>query len=337
MEPKQLISQPFAERINLNQSEILDLINSVVAAYQLGTLTEAKGIEVGYEDVNFILTTNSGKYLLKVLVDFMAKKPRSEADSRRYVDTMETLRAEGVPIPKLYQANDAYLLKQVIPHNTDPVWMLVMEFFDGKDFIVQQSTLEDVKVVARMLTKINSSKMVREPMYDPWEPQFLLKEYEENVTLLTEENKTLIGEVLEKFKRIDLHTLPKSPIHADFMCNNILKNENNEYRLLDFGVVNYAPRIVDVAVFLAGFCLNPQKPLEYNLLAYKTGLDEYNTYLPLTPLEMTHIGTMTRAAYAIFHIAATHDKIVEKSKIEENDYWIKLGTAGLELTKKMGL
>jgi Ser/Thr protein kinase RdoA (MazF antagonist) len=188
-----------------------------------------------------------------------------------------------------------------------------------------------------MLTKINSSNMKREPMYDPWQPQFLLEEYTENVGLLTEHNKQLVEELLVQYKQIDLNKLPKSLIHADFMCNNILKNEYNEYRLLDFGVVNYAPRLVDLAVFLAGFCINPNKSFEYNQEAYKTGLEEYNTYLPLTALEMSHVGTMTRAAYAIFHIAATHDKIVEKNKIEENDYWIKLGTAGLELTKKMGL
>jgi Ser/Thr protein kinase RdoA (MazF antagonist) len=337
MEPKQLISEHFAQRINLNQSEILDLIHTVVDEYQLGDMTEAKGIEVGYEDVNFILTTTKGKFLLKILVDFMAKKPRSEEDSRRYVDTMENLRADGVPIPKLYPVNGNYLLKQIVPHNTEPIWMLVMEFFEGHDFIVQPSNLEDIKVVARMLTKINSSKMVRKPMYDPWEPQFLLEEYTENVELLTSENKALIDEVLLKYKHIDLKSLPKSIIHADFMCNNILKNANNEYCLLDFGVVNYAPRIVDLAVFLAGFCLNPDKSLEYNFQAYNTGLEEYKKNIELTPLEDSLIGTMTRATYALFHIAASHDKIIEKSKIEENDYWIKLGIAGLKLTKRMGI
>ena len=94
MKQKQLFSQHFAKRINLNQIEMLDLVNKVVTAYNLGDLKTAEGIEVGYEDVNFILTTTMGKYLLKVLIDFTIKKPRSEENSKKYVDTMEQLRAD---------------------------------------------------------------------------------------------------------------------------------------------------------------------------------------------------------------------------------------------------
>jgi len=337
MQQKQLFSQHFAKRINLNQSEMLDLIDKVVTAYNLGNLKTVEGIEVGYEDVNFTLTTTKGKYLLKVLIDFTIKKPRSKENSRKYVDTMENLRADGVPLPKLFKAEDDYLLRQIVPHNTEPIYMLVMEFFEGVDFIKQPPTIKDIKVIARILSIINSSKMKRKSVYDPWQPQFFLEEYKENVGLLKKSDKKLVDEVLAKYKQMDLKKLPKSIIHADFMRNNLLKSVEGKYCVLDFGVLNYAPRLADVGVFLAGFCLDPEVSIEKNLLAYKTGLDEYLKHTQLTNYEKTHVGTMTRASYALFHMAATHEKIVEHNKTKENDYWIALGRAGLKLTKKIGL
>lgn len=337
MTQKQLFSPFFAKRVNLNQEEMLDLIDKVLTAYQLGTLISAEGIEVGYEDVNFILTTDKGKFLLKVLIDFTVKKPRTKEDSYRYVETMESLRADGVPLPKLFKNGDEYLLKQIVPHNDQPIWMIVMEFFEGKDFIENPPSLDDIKVIAKILTIINSSKLIREPMYDPWQPQFFLEEYAENKKYLAPSNIELIDEVVAKYKQIEISSLPKSIIHADFMRNNILKNSKGEYCVLDYGVVNYAPRLSEVGVFLAGFCLDPEISLEENKVAYQTGLDEYTNHLALTPDELAHVGTMTRAAYALFHIAASHEKFVENNQTEENEYWISLGIAGLKLTKVMGL
>lgn len=337
MSQKQLFSPFFAKRVNLNQEEMLELIEKVIEAYQLGTLISADGIEVGYEDVNFILVTDKGKFLLKVLIDFTAKQPRSEADSYQYVETMESLRADGVPLPKLFKTGDSYLLKQIVPHNELPIWMIVMEFFEGIDFISGPPTLDDIRYIAKILTIINSSKLVRESMYDPWQPQFFLEEYQANAQYLSPANTKLIEAVAQKFRQIDLSHLPKSIIHADFMRNNILKNSAGEYCVLDYGVVNFAPRLADVGVFLAGFCLDPEISVEKNQVAYQTGLETYLQYLPLTPYELDHIGTMTSAAYALFHIAATHEKFVENNQTEENDYWISLGISGLELTRQLGL
>lgn len=338
MQQKQLISQHFAKRVNLSQIEMQKLIDEVINDYQLGILKNASGIEVGYEDVNFILETTSGKYLLKILIDFTVKKPRSYENSLQYVDTMEQLRSFGIPIPKLYKAGNNYLLKKIVPHNDEPIWMLVMEFFEGNDFINQRPTLENIKDVAKILTKIATAKMVRQPMYDPWEPQYFIQEYNENAKLLLAEDKKLVDEVYQEYQELDIEKLQKSIIHADFMKNNLLINEKNEYCVLDFGVVNFGPRIADLAVFLAGYCLDPEfLSLEENQTAYKTGLDEYTKYIELTDYEKKFLGTMVKASFALFHIAATHEKKVEDNQTEENEYWINLGRLGLQLTQKMSL
>lgn len=343
---KQLFSPHFAKRLNLNQAEVIELIDKVLNAYQLGRLIEAEGIEVGYEDVNIVLKTTTGKYLLKVLIDFILKKPRSTADSQRYVETMESFRADGIPLPRLYpvsaaqfdnEAKRTYLFQQQVPHNTEPVWMLVMEFFEGPDFIDKALTNEDIKTVAQYLIKINSSKLKRQAIYDPWQPHYLKRSYKESADLLKEPAKNLIEDLLEKFEQIDQKKLPRSVIHADFMRNNLLKNSQGAYCLLDFGVVNAGPRLSDLAVFLAGFCMNPKDSLEKNRLSYDAGLTAYNQGIHLSDYEKKHLKTMVKAAYACFHLPALYEKIVENNQTKENDYWIWLGEAGLVMIRDMDL
>jgi Ser/Thr protein kinase RdoA (MazF antagonist) len=346
MHKKPLFSPHFAKRLNLNQAEMSTLLNRVVTAYNLGQFIAAKGIEIGYEDVNIILKTNTGKYLLKVLIDFILKKPRSIVASRRYVETMESFRADGIPVPKLYpvvnvsqkeQTLDTYLLQQQLPHNHQPVWMLVMEFFAGNDFIKQPPTIEDIKTVAKYLAKINNSKLERQPAYDPWQPHYFLRSYKESADLLKEPAKSLIQDLLENFKKIDQKKLPKSVIHADFMRNNLLKNNRGQYCLLDFGVVNFGPRITDLAVFLAGFCMNPYDSLEKNRLAYQAGLTAYDQEIHLTAYEKTHLVTMVQAAYACFYMPALYEKMLENNQTAENDYWIGVGETGLIMIQQLEL
>jgi len=263
------------------------------------------------------------------------------------VETMESFRADGIDLPHLYavinsdQDNeisaDSYLLHQQVAHNDEPVWMLVMEFFEGKDFIEQPPTLEDIKNVAKYLVKINSSKLERQPVYDPWQPHYLDRSYLESKDLINVSKRGLLEELLYKFSKIDQTKLVKSVIHADFMRNNLLKNTKGDYCLLDFGVVNAGPRLSDLAVFLAGFCMNPYDSLEKNSLCYQTGLTAYDREINLTDYEKEHLGTMVQAAYACFYLPALYEKKIEDNQTEENNYWIQLGKAGLLMTKKMGL
>lgn len=347
MTQKPLFSPHFAKRLNLSQAEMLAVIEKAVEAFDLGQLIAADGIEVGYEDVNIILQTSKGKFLLKILIDFILKKPRSTEASERYVETMESFRADGIALPRLYPVvgNVAdqpstvsnYLLLQQVPHNAEPVWMLVMEFFEGQDFIERKPNLDDMQTIAKYLVKINNSKLQRQPVYDPWQPHYLDRSYDEAEALLAGPTKILVEEVLKKFNQIDQQQLPIAVIHADFMRNNILKNDQGEYCLLDFGVVNSGPRISDLAVFLAGFCMDPEESLANNRLAYQTGLAAYEQVIKLTDYERQHLGTMVRAAYACYYLPALVEKMVEENLTEENDYWIRLGEAGLAMTKELGL
>jgi Ser/Thr protein kinase RdoA (MazF antagonist) len=194
-----------------------------------------------------------------------------------------------------------------------------------------------MKNVAKYLVKINSSKLSRQAVYDPWQPHYLHRSYQESKDLIDAPTRIILEELLNKFNKIEQNKLVKSVIHADFMRNNLLKNTKGDYCLLDFGVVNAGPRISDLAVFLAGFCMNPYDSLEKNRLAYQTGFLAYDQEINLTDYEKEHLGTMVQAAYACFHLPALYEKMIENNQTEENDYWIQLGQAGLLMTKKMGL
>ena len=55
----------FKKRINLNTS-LSELAKNVCEKYKLGEFKSCRAIKIGYEDFNFILTTDSDKYVVKV-------------------------------------------------------------------------------------------------------------------------------------------------------------------------------------------------------------------------------------------------------------------------------
>ena len=57
--------QEFYERINL-KTDLSKLAEIICQKYNLGEYIFEEIILVGYEDFNFILTTNKGKYCVKV-------------------------------------------------------------------------------------------------------------------------------------------------------------------------------------------------------------------------------------------------------------------------------
>ena len=85
----------FQERIQYRGNEQI-LFNTLCNDYQLGTLVQAKPIEVGYEDFNVLIETNKGKYFAKFFASF-----RDQDNCLRYVNIMETAIDAGINHPKL--------------------------------------------------------------------------------------------------------------------------------------------------------------------------------------------------------------------------------------------
>ena len=91
--------QEFCERINL-KTDLSKLAEIICKKYNLGEYISEEIILVGYEDFNFILTTNKGKYCVKVF-----NKDRTFEDVNMYIDRIKLANKLKVNTPKVYECN----------------------------------------------------------------------------------------------------------------------------------------------------------------------------------------------------------------------------------------
>jgi Ser/Thr protein kinase RdoA (MazF antagonist) len=324
---RHLISDSFAARINASQTTISAILDKASTAYDLGEITRAKGVEVGYEDVNIKLRTKTGTYLVKIFGTF-----RSYDECVAYYQGILAVQSHDIPVPKLYQQRTGQYLLAVEPQQGTQLHLIVMEYFEGKDFLTIPPTQKDVAALLGYLDKMHRiMSHVPPEVRDPWEPQFLLEEFGLHEDLLRPDDRELVAPVVTAAKSLDLGKFAKGLIHADLMRNNCLKDSKGRYCLLDFGALSQNYIVIDVAIFIAGFCLDPLKTsLADNQSMLDFVMREYKKYDSQPQLTAQALPLLVAMTYASYLLAA----LVEKAggnMTDENEYWIAMGREGLRL------
>lgn len=148
---------------------------------------------------------------------------------------------------------------------------------------------------------------------------------------LTPEQDLLINGIDEECKSIDISKFSKSVIHGDMQRKHVIKNENGEYCILDFGCMAYDPKVIELSTYLAWFCLQEDTWKDKDLI-YKTVLTIYNNTHYLSDKEIDSIPTLIRTSYAAYYLT-TSVMINEGDMSEETIEWNKKAKKMLELTK----
>ena len=101
----------FEKRINLNfPLEILS--KEICKNYNLGEFIKNELIKIGYEDYNYILTTNTGKYVVKVFSNL-----RTDEDCQNLADRASIPKKFNVSSPNIFDVNGKNLY---IPRRCSP-------------------------------------------------------------------------------------------------------------------------------------------------------------------------------------------------------------------------
>ena len=331
-----IISQHYAKRVGLNQKQLMKALELISNAFNLGNITYLYGTEDGYEDVNIEIKTDKGHFLFKILINFLTKTARSVKDSEYYVHVMKEFTRGGIRVPRLYQTNDKNELYE-LEFSGKKLRVIVMEFFNGNHFLKIPPTIEDMKNIAKIQAKLHSLDLtLRKRVYeDTWQPQSLNLHHPTHKNIFTDDDNKFFELTINKLNNIDFSRYKKVPIHGDLMRNNIMKNKEGEYCLLDFGVVAKNHWIIDLALFMAGFCLDPTKKDDINVKIYKEVVKSYKKHNPVDFDFTSDLYTLVSASYAAFYLAATIEKNVENNLSAENQYWIDFGGKGIEMIGKL--
>ena len=313
------MDKSFTQRINY-KDDLSVVVESIASAYQLGKLINSKIIEIGYEDLNIILTTSDGNYMAKILGSF-----RNEDNCRRYVDIMKTVVKMGVPHPKLYSINGECLFK-----SDQGLYLCVMDYIDGKSFydFNERPTLNEAQILIHEASKINSLEFIPEDYYDEWSPVNFIQEYGLKSKYLEDEDKQRLQRLIKPFTAIDLSALRNGLVHGDIIRPNVIKDtHSNKMYIIDFSCASQKPIIQELSVLLCGMFFNEEKPSTYSDY-YNLVLKEYKPGLNKTELDALPI--FVKVCFGMYIMQGTYTKVTKHFDSKENDYWIRLGQIGLK-------
>lgn len=315
----------FYERIQ-NIKDLKLISEKICEHYDLGALQDYKHVEVGYEDFNLVITTESGKYFVKIL-----NKSRPREERLRLIKILEKSISNQVKIPKILQKNQKSIFELEIEKKR--LHIIVMDYIEGTNMLFLNRDFNELELtaIAKEMAKINQINYGVEAYYDEWTITNFTREYEKKIAAIDEENKEQIIRVYNKMKTLDFSEFPKCYIHGDIIKSNLILDINNHVWVIDFSVLNYLPRIIELAVAMFGLCLTniPSKSIKnMNIL-----INEYNKRNTLEEFEIKNLPLIFQAVCAMNVLQTAYIKNTDKT-FEENEHWLSEGKKGLALNLK---
>lgn len=321
------MTDKFQDRINYKDN-LIPLLYNICKDFNLGKYRSHLIIPIGYEDFNLTMTTNKGKYFIKIFASF-----RGDKECKRYVDIIKRSIEAGVSHPKLFESSQGYLYKTNYK-NSD--YLIITEYLDGKMFYTLKINpdAEDTHFIVKQAALINSINIKPYPIYDHWAITSFLKEYSEKGKYLGKEDQQQIQPMLEVFHSLETDKLPHCFVHGDITKTNIIKNKTGEVFIIDFAVANWYPRIQELAVLLCDLFYNPTRSNNF-LKIYNLVIDEYQKHIKLNPKEINSLPNYIKLAHVMHILLANYEKVVNKNNSEENNYFLDIGRKGLNFTNSI--
>ena len=310
------------DRIN-NVTKIDYISKKICKEYKLGKYYKYELIDVGYEDFNYYLYTDSGKYVVKIF-----NKDRDDSSCDRLINILLKSYENNIPVPKIHNYDGKYIYEIQVDDTT--LKLFVMEYI-GPDLwtINHDLTDNEMREVARITASINTLDYgIKEPFYDEWTVTNLKEEYCKKKHCLTKKDNEIISKIVHDFSLIDFSKLKYSYVHGDIIKANILLRETNNLCVIDFSAFNYLPRLVEITACMLGLCLYDDK--EITIKKMSVFLDSYNSYSPLDKEELEILPLMLKALASMYIIQTSYINY-NLGDYTENDYWLNQGCKYLSM------
>ncbi|MBI4534133.1 MAG: phosphotransferase [Candidatus Melainabacteria bacterium] len=285
-------------RVTLDRP-LAQLIQDISTRFDLGTPNQYELIEHGYQDVNVRLIAASGQqYLVKIF-----SKRRTLTNIQDQIRTLVFLASNGIPVPHLVHCEREPLIEVADPSGT--AYVCVMEYFEGHDFEKIPPSQPDIVYLAGCLSRIHQLHFNVSRYYDDWGAANLATEFAAKLRHLSSDDLILVENILSAFSEVNLAVLRQCTIHGDLYRSHVLRNLRGEYCIIDFGCMDYNAAVLDLAIFIAHFCLGVnQTPAEITQL-YNLAIDAYCAIGCLSKQELAALPILIAASYAAYIVATS--------------------------------
>ncbi|MFD2045678.1 phosphotransferase [Ornithinibacillus salinisoli] len=275
---------------NIVEEKILtDLLEACKQAFHFRIL-DITPVKRGWLNLKWIITTDSGKFLLKQYNQDRLKKYNEEELSNVFAQ-QNRLHQEGFPCPKVYSYNDQLFLKSEQGER-----FILMDFCEGSLVMPGKISLEQMyhlgTVTGRMHRLLNDGTLKKKSS-----PEFIVPSTEDrlsywkklsdvarenyNTSLLYEIKKQYEATQFIDLQDLDLHTTGWA--HRDFWVDNLLFTNDHVSAVLDFDRMKYDYPQLDVArVIMSGALHNHEldTSLAFSFLeGYRTQQNVSDMYL----------------------------------------------------------
>lgn len=261
--------------------------------YDLGTLTELKGIAAGIENTNYFVSTTHGHYVLTLFEKLTAH------ELPYYLNLMAHLARHGVPCPAPLADREGKFLGLL---NGKPASLVTR--LAGKDIV--NPTPADCTKVGAVLARLHvAGRSYAADMDNPRGPAW----WQATAPLLlpflnTEEAQLLRDQVMQPAAQ-PLEALPRGAIHADLFRDNILFDQGEVAGVIDFYFACSGAWLYDVAITVNDWCFQPDSRLDpVRTMALLTG---YHAERPFIDAERAAWTTMLRMGALRFWVSRLYD------------------------------
>lgn len=294
-------------------------LEAFIGSYSIGALTSFKGIAEGVENSNYLVHTESGRYILTLY----EKRVRGE-DLPYFLALMQHLAARGITCPLPVSDREGRTLKQLAGRPA-----ALITFLDG--LWVRRPSIEHCAGLGDALARFHLAgrdfPMTRANSLSlpGWQALFAtIGASADGVA------KGLSGVIDKELRHLEGHwpnDLPQGVIHADLFPDNVFFLGDKISGLIDFYFACNDMLAYDVAVCLNAWCFESDG--SFNVTKARALLEAYEKVRPLTRVELDSLPTLARGAALRFLLTRTYDLIntdanaLVKTK-DPNEYLRKL-------------
>jgi homoserine kinase type II len=290
-----------------------------IGSYTIGALTSFKGIAEGVENSNYLVHTDSGRFILTLY----EKRVRRE-DLPYFLALMQHLAARGITCPLPVQDREGRTLKELAGRPA-----ALITFLDG--LWVRRPSIEHCAGLGDALARFHLAgrgfPMTRANSLSlpGWQALF--------ATIggsADEVGRGLSGVIDKELRHLEANwpgDLPEGVIHADLFPDNVFFLGDKVSGLIDFYFACNDMLAYDVAVCLNAWCFESDG--SFNVTKARALLEAYEEVRPLTRAELDRLPTLARGAALRFLLTRTYDLIntdaaaLVKTK-DPNEYLRKL-------------
>ena len=265
--------------------------------YDIGELHSLKGIAEGVENSNYLLTTDSGPYILTLY-----EKRVNADDLPFFLGLMQHLSQNGVTCPQPIPLKNGEFLTSLAQRPA-----AIISYLDGLS--VRKPKPHHCEQVGSALAKMHLGSLRFELSrknaltVENWRPLFEMsgKRTDDVAPGLSQ----LVMKELDYLEANWPHTLPRGVIHADLFPDNVFFLKDELSGIIDFYFGCNDLLAYDLAICINAWCFEPDH--SFNVTKAQALLNGYNQERELSPVELQNLPILCRGSALRFLLTRLYD------------------------------